>query len=265
MFPQELFLGITLYDIFFTAGLIGALFCFRKLADRINMNAKLYNLCLFDAVLAMIVGVFSSIVFQAYYNYKESGVFEINKNTGMTFLGGLLGAAAVFLLVYFLAGRRLFADNLHLKGSWTLLEMAGCCIPLAHALGRLGCFSAGCCHGIPADRPWGVYMAFAGTTVLPVQLYESCFLFLLFFVLLNRFKKEKRGNLPLYMIGYGVWRFLIEYLRGDDRGRTFVSFVTPSQLTALLLIVGGAALWFVTKKWGVYPTFGEKKHETEEI
>ena len=50
---------------------------------------------------------------------------------------------------------------------------------------------------------------------------------------------------------YGVWRFFIEYARGDYRGETFVSFLTPSQLIAVLLIVIGTAhlmIWYVTKR-----------------
>ena len=44
------------------------------------------------------------------------------------------------------------------------------------------------------------------------------------------------------MIIYGVWRFFVEYLRNDYRGTTFVSTLTPSQLTALIMIIGGIAL-----------------------
>jgi prolipoprotein diacylglyceryltransferase len=48
--------------------------------------------------------------------------------------------------------------------------------------------------------------------------------------------------MPIYMLGYGAWRFLIEYARADDRGETIVSFLSPSQLFALLLMLGGVAL-----------------------
>ena len=48
--------------------------------------------------------------------------------------------------------------------------------------------------------------------------------------------------MALYLMGYGVWRFILEYLRGDDRGETIVSFLTPSQLTAVLMIIVGVLL-----------------------
>ena len=49
--------------------------------------------------------------------------------------------------------------------------------------------------------------------------------------------------MPVYLVGYGIWRFFIEFARSDDRGATVVSFLSPSQLIALLLIAAGAA-WF---------------------
>ena len=63
-------------------------------------------------------------------------------------------------------------------------------------------------------------------------------------------KKQNEYNLSIYLIGYGVWRFLIEYLRGDDeRGETIVKIFSPSQFTALIMIVLGIALIFIYKYW----------------
>ena len=47
------------------------------------------------------------------------------------------------------------------------------------------------------------------------------------------------------MAGYGIWRFFIEYLRGDERGASLIKFLSPSQLTAVILIIGGAALFYI--------------------
>ena len=48
--------------------------------------------------------------------------------------------------------------------------------------------------------------------------------------------------MSVYLIGYGIWRFFIEYLRGDDRGETLLSFLSPSQLTAIVLSIVGVLL-----------------------
>ncbi|MGN1445193.1 MAG: prolipoprotein diacylglyceryl transferase family protein, partial [Eubacteriales bacterium] len=79
--------------------------------------------------------------------------------------------------------------------------------------------------------------------VIPVQLYEAIFLFALCALLIYRFLKGKRYGMPIYMLTYGVWRFLIEYLRDDERGQTIVSFLTPSQLISVVLILGSAVVF----------------------
>jgi phosphatidylglycerol:prolipoprotein diacylglycerol transferase len=118
---------------------------------------------------------------------------------------------------------------------------------MAHALGRLGCLMAGCCHGAYTDEWYGIYMPALNAKVVPLQLYEAIFLFALFALFVYRVLKNKSGNLPLYMALYGVWRFVIEFFRSDDRGETLVDFLSPSQFIALLMIVGAVALFFVQR------------------
>ena len=77
---------------------------------------------------------------------------------------------------------------------------------------------------------------------VPVQLFEAVLLLVLFAFLFVRAYKNGKYGLSLYLIIYGVWRFFLEYIRGDFRGDTFISFLTPSQLTALLLILAGFAV-----------------------
>lgn len=250
VYPEEIIFGITLYDIMFALGVIGALLMLRFIADKRNIEAKLFNFTLIVGLAAIFIGILSAVLFQAFYNFAETGVFVINGETGMTFYGGLIGGAAVFLSLYFGAGHFVFKNKEHLHGFVQIADAAAVSVALAHATGRLGCFFAGCCHGIHAEPPLGMYMEFAGDTVLPVQLYEALFLYALMAVLLYRLLKGKRYGLPVYMMSYGVWRFLIEYLRGDERGEVFIEFLSPSQLTALLLIVAGAAVVFI--QWRFY-------------
>lgn len=51
--------------------------------------------------------------------------------------------------------------------------------------------------------------------------------------------------MPVYMISYSVWRFFVEFLRGDDRGSSFIPALSPSQLISVLLFLGGAVLLFL--------------------
>ncbi len=242
MFPDVMILGLSLYEIFLVAGVISALVVFRVLSDKTRLDTRLFNFCLIAGVVAIISGYGLSVIFQAYYNYAAGGVFEITATTGTTFYGGLIGGAAVFLLIYFVIGHFVFRDMLHIREFYHVSGIAACCIATAHSLGRLGCLMAGCCHGIASDA-WGIYMAYPGYKVIPTQLYEALFLALMSVWLITRVLRGKSCNFPLYMIAYGIWRFFIEYFRGDERGATFVSFLSPSQLTAIILILGGLVFW----------------------
>ncbi|MBQ9080154.1 MAG: prolipoprotein diacylglyceryl transferase [Clostridia bacterium] len=253
MYPDKIFLGMTLYDIFFAVGILAALMIFRVLSDKRGTDAKLFNFSLFTGVGAIFFGVLSAVLFQAIYNYGDTGVFVINKNTGMTFYGGLIGGVAVFLAIYFGVGKFVFGDKRHLTNFFSISDAAACSIAVAHATGRVGCLFAGCCHGIHAEPPLGIYMQFAGDTVLPTQLYEAVFLYALLAFLVWRYLTHRAYNLPIYMVAYGVWRFFIEYMRGDERGATFIKLLSPSQLTAILLVIGGAALFYI--EYRIYRRF----------
>ena len=99
---------------------------------------------------------------------------------------------------------------------------------------------AGCCHGRACE--WGIYHVNLGMRVIPVQLFEALFLFALCAFLWIFTAKKAGTGMASYLLLYGIWRFFAEYLRNDDRGATIISFLTPSQLTSLLLVLIGAVL-----------------------
>ena len=173
----------------------------------------------------------------------RGGGYELSTSTGATFFGGLLGGTMVFIALYFGVGHFRYRDGYHKAHFRDVLDMAPAAITVAHGLGRIGCLMAGCCHGAETDAWYGIDMA--GGRYVPVQLYEALFLFALCGALLWMMKKGKRHQMPTYMLVYGTWRFFVEYLRADDRGQTIVSFLSPSQLIALLLFFGGIALLLV--------------------
>lgn len=247
MCPIEILPGIDLYVVFLTLGVIAAIVTFSKMSDVVKLNARLHNFCLYTAIAAVVLGYGSAVLFQAFYNIAKLGKFEINKSTGATFYGGLIGGATVFLAIYFIAGHFIFKDKSNKQRFFDVSDCVAPAIAIAHSLGRIGCLMAGCCHGAVTDKWYGIHMVLLQKKVVPTQLFESIFLFCLFLFFVIRIKKGRSYNLPLYMIIYGVWRFFIEYLRNDYRGTTFVSALTPSQLTAVFMIVGGIALIFVFK------------------
>jgi prolipoprotein diacylglyceryltransferase len=93
--------------------------------------------------------------------------------------------------------------------------------------------------------------------LVPTQLFEAVFLALLFFYIVLRVKDKQTYCLQIYMCVYGVWRFIIEYMRNDYRGTTVIESVTPSQLIAILMVLGGAALMYLQYRL----SDGEKEEE----
>lgn len=257
MYTKEILPGIDLYLVCLCLALVSALLIFRVMADKIKIGAKLQNHCLYIAVGAIFFGYLSAVFFQALYNIKSLGKFVIDQSTGATFYGGLIGGAAVFLALYFGVGRKTFSDTReHISSFFKITDIAACSITLAHAIGRVGCLMAGCCHGKPTNAWYGISMdtgirSVTGEVIMqkvvPTQLFETIFLLIVFLYLVSRIKDNQTYCLQFYMCIYGVWRFIIEYLRDDYRGTTVIDSLTPSQFTALLMVLGGIMLIFLQK------------------
>jgi len=129
-------------------------------------------------------------------------------------------------------------------------------LALGHAIGRIGCFAAGCCYGKPTSHWWGVTFrnpvaqAWVGTPLgiplEPTQLFESAVELINFFILLwlIRHKKFEGQVIGAYLFLYGVARYFLEFLRGDpDRGSLFHGAMTNTQLISILLVIAGGILW----------------------
>ena len=249
MYTQKLFLGLTAYDILICVGIIVCFATFGYLADKRGLKARIQNFALICGVVAIGAGLGSAVLFQALYNIKTLGRFEIARNTGMTFYGGLIGGAMIFLIVWFTVGSVIFKERENKKSFFTLASCAVPAIVIAHSFGRLGCLMAGCCHGDLTDKWYGLMMHgnFGYDKYVPTQLFEAIFLLALFLFLAYRALKGKRYNLPLYMCAYGVWRFALEFLRGDYRGSSPFDGVSPSQFIAIVMIVGSVGVFFIEK------------------
>lgn len=253
MYPNQIFLGLTLYDVLICVGIVVCFGVFGHLADRRRLKGKLQNFSLICGGVAIALGIGSAVLFQAIYNIESNGGFEITKSTGATFYGGLIGGVAVFLALYFTVGKLVFGKtddkNYHARH---FFDIASCGIPavvVAHGFGRLGCLTAGCCHGALTDAWYGIkmYGNMGYGKYVPIQLFEALFLFALFAFLFVWARRGKGYHLPLYMAIYGTWRFCIEFARADYRGSVGLDAITPSQLIAILMIVGGVGVYFLEK------------------
>ena len=249
MYPYDIIPGISLYVIMICVGIISCFLVFSRLTDKRKISPKVHNLALICGVIGTAVGLGSATLFQALYNVKLLGKFEITDSTGATFYGGLIGGAAIFLAIYFVVGAIKINDGAHKKQFFSMMSCIAPAIAVAHGFGRLGCFSAGCCHGKLTEAWYGIMMhgSLGYAKYVPVQLFEALFLFALCAVMIVRASRSKKYNFSFYMTAYGIWRFFIEYARADYRGSTVVSFLTPSQLVAIVFVIGGIVLAFVER------------------
>ncbi len=115
-------------------------------------------------------------------------------------------------------------------------------VPLSIGIGRLACFSAGCCYGTPTALPWGVDFG-DGISRHPTQLYETAFHLMAAAVLAILLHRGMfRGQLiKLYFISYFVYRFVTEFIRPEPK---WWLDLTGYQWAALTLIPLFAALWY---------------------
>lgn len=228
-----------LYPFAVGIGVVAALLLLEFFFRKANIKKGLSTDFEILVVVAAAVGFIFAILFQNLYDFIEDPS-HYQWTWAMTFFGGFVGG-----VVTFFGGYLLFMRKKHPYSIAPMTILAGGGIPLAHAFGRVGCTLEGCCYGNPLDPSspfyWmGVeFRTTPGVKVWPTQLMEAIFLFILAGILLMlAFKKKTLLTLPIYCISYGVFRFLIEFLRGDHRG-DFIPGITPSQFWALLLGIGG--------------------------
>ena len=215
------------------------------LAKREHVTSRTFIRLFIVCIPGAIVMYGSAFFFNALFHSIEAGKLKIG---GITWLGGVFGS---FPVMVYLIHRFVPAAKGNALTYFSLLIPG---IVLAHALGRVGCFFAGCCYGSVTDSIFGVsfpesshaahqYPAAGGGSlpVLPTQLFEAVFELMLFLIMIVFYKKLRRHNIELYCIVYGIFRFAMEFLRGDDRGTTGL-FFTPAQLLCLIMWIAAACL-----------------------
>ena len=270
MYPNELFnifgLSIDLYTICFLVGIIACLIFTIIAMKKCGYSSTARDTIIIIGIFAIMIGLLSAGLFQAFYNLIAGKGFTFE---GMTFIGGLIGGVISFLGIYFLyvyvinpklKEKSFFKSNMN-KGVWYLLRIAPISITIAHGFGRIGCLFAGCCHGQVTDEWYGIYNAEVGAKTVPTQLYEAIFLFLLSAVMIVLlFKINFKYNMSLYLVSYGIWRFIIEYFRADYRGG-FVPGLSPSQFWSIIMIILGVVIFFLYKKFD--PKFNKEPEQIE--
>lgn len=157
--------------------------------------------------------------------------------SGMSYHGGLIGV--VIATVLFCRKRKI--------DLWKFVDLLCPTIPLGYTFGRIGNFMNGELYGRTTTVPWGMYFPMDTTHSLrhPSQLYEAFFEGIILFIILWSIRKNKKGGLLLgiYIFGYGLVRFFIEFFREPDYQLGFVvGFMSMGQILCLLMMIAGAGI-----------------------
>ncbi len=237
--------AIHTYGVLLAAGFLLAMAVSLKEARRVGINPDLIMDLAFYVLVAAIVG---SRIFYVITNWHEfSGNFiELLKfwRGGLVFYGGLIFAFAVGLW---------FVRKHHLDFR-LMADLIAPSIAIGQSVGRLGCFFAGCCFGLPSRLPWAVTftdinsLAPLGIPLHPTQIYESAGTFAIFLILMVMRRKERfQGRIFwYYLLLYSILRFFIEFYRGDPRGWVIQEALSTSQAIAIPAVL--LALYMVFRK-----------------
>ncbi|MCR5809598.1 MAG: prolipoprotein diacylglyceryl transferase [Clostridiales bacterium] len=224
-----------------TAMLVAVFLSYFRTRRRGEDSDKLLTIALFAIVFGIIgaklLYFFVTYTWQEFVDLvKANGILYLMEG-GLVFYGGLIGG-----LIGAYVGSLIVREKLHVYSDPVVPTL-----PLAHAIGRMGCFCSGCCYGRATDSwigmtfPNSITGLAPNVRVIPTQLIEAGINILIFVFLLIFTAKRRKGytTLFVYVMLYGVMRFLLEFLRGDDI-RGFLLGLSTSQWISIGLIVLGA-------------------------
>ena len=278
MYPIAFTIGsfaVHWYGIFIGIGFLvsfGLMLKLKKYADL--TTDQVYNIAMI-ALFAGVIGARLFYVIQFWDQFRGRGLLAILNvhEGGLVFYGGfILAFTAECIYAKWPTVRRMLglkekkpADGSEPRKNISLLallDVLGPAMALAHAFGRVSCFMQGCCFGKPAPSGFPLAIQFpqgspaayrypslltgGSEPVYPVQLFESVGNLLMCAVLLLLLRKRKYAGTigGVYLILYGVMRFLLEFMRGDHTDS--ILRLTPSQFIAVAVAIPAGIVVFLT-------------------
>jgi phosphatidylglycerol:prolipoprotein diacylglycerol transferase len=236
------------YGALVAAAFLAGVWMATRLAKRAKLDAnEVANLSIYCALAALAgAKLMMFVVDLPYYTEHPREIFTMaTLQAGGVFYGGFLAALGVAW--WYLK-----------KTGLPPLKTADVCAPaiaLGHGIGRLGCFSAGCCWGTQCSRPWAVTFTNPvasqtvgvplGIPLHPTQLYEAFAEFLIFGILYRRISKPHAAGaiIALYLMLYSAARFFVEFFRFHEQGNLFGGPLDTSQWISLALFAAGTVFF----------------------
>ncbi len=253
MHPELFNIGVFHIKTYGFCMAVGFLLCW-KLIEKLSPRKDIANLLMYLMVGGVVGSRIAYVIehWQAEFAMHPMSIIRVDQG-GLVFYGGLILSILIFFGWCFFKKEKPLA----------LADLFCTVLPLGHACGRLGCFFYGCCWGRLSDSSLAVCFprhapawyaqlhegfipasALKSLPVLPTQLFEAGALLLLFAILLTVYIKFRRYTAGIYLIGYAVIRFGIEFLRGDPRA--VISGLSIGQTISLGMIVLGATFIYLS-------------------
>lgn len=239
-------LTIHTYGVFVALGFVTGILVTVKLGKDQGIPPQQVMDMAFFMILWAIVGsrLLYILINVSYYRAHPLDAFKIWQG-GLVFSGGLIAVAGA--MTWYLRRHRL--------SFWATGDLWAPALALGQALGRIGCFMAGCCYGQPTDLPWGVVFSHPHTLapqnipLHPTQAYSALGGFAIFFILLFLYSRRKfQGQVFLwYLILHSTARLFVERFRGDERGLLPGTDMTLTQLLATVILILAVVALFLLK------------------
>ncbi len=189
-------------------------------------------------VLFYNLSFFASHPLQIFLPFDTINGFRFTGISGMSYHGGLIGVAMAVIL---------FCRKNKIN-TWEFSDLFCSAVPLGYTFGRLGNFFNSELYGRATTLQIGMFFPTDPSHTLrhPSQLYEAFFEGIILFAILWMTRKKailKHRMFALYLIGYGVFRFFIEYVRMPDEHLNFVFYhFTMGQVLCGSMIISGTLL-----------------------
>jgi phosphatidylglycerol:prolipoprotein diacylglycerol transferase len=166
---------------------------------------------------------------------------------GLVYYGGLIGASLACVLY----------ARLKQVPLWKFADVLAPSVALGCVFGRLGCLLNGCCYGSKCHLPWAITFpatsvtAPPGVPLHPTQIYDSLLNLVLYMFLawLYRRKKFDGQIFATYLVGYAIFRSIVEVFRGDYAQHYLGGWATPAQLVSIGILGAGLALLYVLSRF----------------
>jgi len=234
------------YGIMAAVGFMAAVFIMQRIRNHADLKKEQVSDITMIGMIGGVIGarIFYVVQFWDQFSNNYAEIIRIDHG-GLVFYGGFIVALASIIYYCAVKGISIIA----------VLDVAAPSIAIGHAAGRIGCFMNACCYGKACDLPWGVvYPAntepghrFTDIALHPVQIYEVIGNIIICAILLFVLRRVKKGQTAaIYLILYGVLRFVDELFRGDHSD-TFIWTLTRAQFIGIILIPVGL-IWFLILK-----------------